>query len=95
VVESYNVESEPAHNDLVVNFPAAGSYPFELDYSNCCDGTLTLTVFANGAPIPPAAARTGATISTAQAHPSVPTALPLPRARARATTPRAICRLSV
>ena len=44
------MESEPAHNDLVVNFPAAGSYPFELHYSNCCDGTLTLTVFANGAP---------------------------------------------
>jgi len=56
IVGSYNVSSAPNRTDLVVGFPAAGTYPFELDYSECCDGTLALTMFANGAPIPPASA---------------------------------------
>ena len=54
IVGSYNVESAPNQNNLVVGFPAAGTYPFELDYSDCCSGTQALTVLANGAPIPPA-----------------------------------------
>ena len=54
IVGSYNVESAPNQNNLVVGFPAAGSYPFELDYSDCCSGTQALTVLANSAPIPPA-----------------------------------------
>jgi hypothetical protein len=55
VVGSYNVESAPNQNNLVVAFPAGGSYPFELDYTDCCEGTQALTVLANGAPIPPTA----------------------------------------
>lgn len=55
IVGSYNVESAPNQNNLVVGFPAAGTYPFELDYSDCCEGTQALTVLANGAPIPPTA----------------------------------------
>jgi hypothetical protein len=53
IVGSYNVESAPNQNNLVVGFPAAGTYPFELDYSDCCEGTQALTVLANGQPIPP------------------------------------------
>jgi hypothetical protein len=56
IVGSYNVESAPNQNNLVVGFPAAGTFPFELDYSDCCSGTQALTVLANGAPIPPSAA---------------------------------------
>jgi hypothetical protein len=55
IVGSYNVESAPNQNNLVVGFPAAGTYPFELDYSDCCEGTQALTVLANGQPIPPTA----------------------------------------
>src|SRR5438270_5745425 len=56
IVGSYNLESSANQNNLVVGFPATGSYPFELDYSECCGGDLALTMTANGAPIPPIAA---------------------------------------
>ncbi len=52
IVGSYNVVSSPNQNNLVVSFPAPGTFPFELDYSECCDGDLAFTVTANGAPIP-------------------------------------------
>jgi len=48
VVGSFNGSSSSARNDLVVDFPAAGSYPFELDYSECCAGELAMTLTANG-----------------------------------------------
>jgi hypothetical protein len=56
IVGSYNVSSAPNKNNLVVGFPAAGTYPFELDYSDCCEGTQALTALVNDLPIPPAAA---------------------------------------
>jgi hypothetical protein len=56
VVGSYNVESLPSQSTLVINFPAGGRYPFELDYTNCCGTTATLTVLSNMAPIPPTTA---------------------------------------
>jgi hypothetical protein len=56
IVGSYNVSSAPNKNNLVVGFPAAGTYPFELDYSNCCEGTQALTALVNDLPIPPASA---------------------------------------
>jgi RHS repeat-associated protein len=31
-------------NQIVVNFPTAGSYPYELDYSECCGGQLSITM---------------------------------------------------
>jgi hypothetical protein len=37
---------------VVVNFPAAGAYPYELDYAKGGDKDLTLTMTANGQPIP-------------------------------------------
>lgn len=52
VVGAYNTPSSPARNDLVVHFPDAGVFPFELDYTECCLGQLALTLTANSAPIP-------------------------------------------
>lgn len=76
IVGSYNVESAPNQNNLVVSFPSAGTYPFELDYSDCCAGTQALTVLANGVPIPPT------TLDTAPAATVAPTvvatAVPVP-----------------
>lgn len=50
VVGSYNQVSAPAQNTVTVNFPAAGTYPIELDYTECCHGELALvlgTSYAN------------------------------------------------
>lgn len=55
VVGSYNVPSSPIQNDLVVHFPAGGVYPFEIDYSECCGGSLALTLTANGQVLAPSA----------------------------------------
>jgi hypothetical protein len=44
VVASYNTSSAPTPNTVVLNFPAAGVYPFEIDYSECCGGQLALTL---------------------------------------------------
>ncbi len=44
VVGSYNVPTAPVRNTIVVHFPAAGSYPYEVDYSECCAGELALTM---------------------------------------------------
>lgn len=69
VVGSYNKGSRPTRNDLVVNFPAAGTYPFELDYTECCGGELVLTLTANSAPIPQGASISG-TVFHDQADPT-------------------------
>src|SRR5258708_7547672 len=58
VVGSYNVVSAATQNNLVVNFPAGGTYPFELDYSDCCEGQVAFTLTANGQPIPATTALT-------------------------------------
>lgn len=42
-----NVPSSPTQFAIKVNFPAAGTYPVELDYTECCQGTLSL-VFVPG-----------------------------------------------
>ncbi len=50
VIGSYNQESAPAQNTVTVNFPAGGTYPIELDYTECCGGQEALvlgTSFAN------------------------------------------------
>jgi von Willebrand factor type D domain len=55
VVASYNQSSPPTGNTATINFPHAGVYPFELDYTECCGGTLAMTVTnPNGLGIPPA-----------------------------------------
>ena len=59
VVGSYNQASQAAGNVEVVNFPAAGTYQYELDYTECCSGQLSLTM-AIGATNSTGAAPTGA-----------------------------------
>jgi len=44
VVGSFNQGSRPTGNVEIVNFPAPGTYAYELDYVECCDGTLSLTM---------------------------------------------------
>ncbi len=41
----------PGGENLTVNFPAAGYYPFELDYTECCQDPLTLVMGSDGIPI--------------------------------------------
>ena len=58
VIGSYNQPSAPTGNSVVINFPAPGSYPFEVDYSECCGGQLSLTM-ASGATNPTGIPPTG------------------------------------
>ncbi len=55
VMGGVNQRSAPAASTITVNFPAAGAYPYELDYAKGGDNKLTLTLLATGAPIPAAA----------------------------------------
>lgn len=55
VMGAYNAPTAPVANRIVVHFPQAGIYPYEVDYSECCAGQLALTVAAgnvssNGVP---------------------------------------------
>ena len=45
-VGAYNIATAPTGNTITVNFPAAGSYPFELDYSEgiCCQLVVQATM---------------------------------------------------
>jgi hypothetical protein len=54
VVGAYNALSGPALRPVTVNFPNAGVYPIELDYSECCGGELVLLLGTDQAlgPIP-------------------------------------------
>jgi hypothetical protein len=64
VVGSYNIPSAPAQNTVTVSFTAAGTYPIEMDYTECCGGQLALvlgTTFGN--PIPPNSSPTIASVN--------------------------------
>ena len=50
-----NQRQAPTSSTIVVNFPAPGAYPYELDSAKGGDNKLTLSLQANGAPIPAAA----------------------------------------
>ncbi len=53
VMGSYNnTVSTPRKSAVVVQFPEAGEYDFELDYTSCRGSTRTLTVFADSHAIP-------------------------------------------
>ena len=54
VMGAFNHGTAPFPNDITVNFPVAGTYPLELDYTECCGGFLSLTFSFNGAIVPPA-----------------------------------------
>jgi uncharacterized repeat protein (TIGR01451 family) len=53
VIGAYNRDTGPVGQQVVVHFPAAGTYPAEFDYEECCGGALVFTLQANGQPIPP------------------------------------------
>ncbi|HLJ86073.1 MAG TPA: RHS repeat-associated core domain-containing protein [Candidatus Angelobacter sp.] len=56
VVGAFNIPTGPVGNVIVVHFPAAGSYPYEVDYSECCGGELALTMASgqvNSKGVPP------------------------------------------
>jgi murein DD-endopeptidase MepM/ murein hydrolase activator NlpD len=59
IVGSYNQDSPVTQNNLLVNFPAGGTYPFELDYTEGLYGELALTLTANSQPLPSGAAISG------------------------------------
>jgi RHS repeat-associated protein len=44
VLGAFNNATAPVANTIVVHFPAAGSYPYELDYTECCGGQEALTM---------------------------------------------------
>ena len=44
IVGAFNAPTSPRANTIVVNFPAAGSYPYEVDYTECCGGQLAITM---------------------------------------------------
>jgi hypothetical protein len=54
VVGAYNALSPPTLRAVTVNFPSAGVYPMEVDYSECCAGELVLLLGTDQAlgPIP-------------------------------------------
>jgi RHS repeat-associated protein/uncharacterized repeat protein (TIGR01451 family) len=56
VVGAFNIPTGPVANTIVVHFPAAGSYPYEVDYSECCGGQIALTMASgqvNSKGVPP------------------------------------------
>lgn len=55
VIAALNTGSSPAQRTFGVNFPAPGTYPFALDYTEFADQSLTLTIGTTlGVPIAPA-----------------------------------------
>lgn len=44
IMGAYNQATAPVANTIVVHFPAAGSYPYEVDYKECCAGEVALTM---------------------------------------------------
>jgi uncharacterized repeat protein (TIGR01451 family) len=54
IVGSFNQPSSPAQNTVKVHFPVSGTYPIEVDYTECCGGPETLVLGTSfGNPIPP------------------------------------------
>ncbi len=64
VMGALNQGTAPVPNDMTINFPVAGTYPLELDYTECCGGYLSLTLGFNGTLVPPAPPSTHTTAIT-------------------------------
>ncbi len=61
VMGSFNTATAPVANNITVHFPAAGTYPYEVDYTECCAGELVITMTSNqtgGHGVPPSGAIT-------------------------------------
>ena len=84
----FNGPTAPVANSIVVHFPAAGSYPYELDYSECCAGQLAITMTTSTATgnhgVPPTGSLTPEPGDAVR-----PTATP--RSTCWPSTPRAWC----
>lgn len=52
-----------------VNFPAAGVYPYEVDYAKGVDKNLSVTMLAGGIPIPTASVMTPSPADRRRANP--------------------------
>lgn len=44
VMGAFNTGTAPTANNITVFFPEPGTYPYEVDYSECCAGQLALTM---------------------------------------------------
>jgi RHS repeat-associated protein len=44
VMGAYNRPTSPVGNQVTVNFPTAGTYPYEVDYTECCGFQLVLAM---------------------------------------------------
>ena len=44
VMGGYNDPTSPSGHSITVDFPRAGEYPYEVDYSECCGGQLAVTM---------------------------------------------------
>lgn len=79
VLGANNQASSPVENTVVVNIPSAGTYPIELDYTECCGGELTFVM-------------TGSFTASSQAQSSVSvtTALPVWRSSPLAVLKRSV-----
>jgi len=64
VMGALNQGTAPTPNDITVNFPVAGTYPLELDYTECCGGFLSLMLTFNGTILPAAPPSTHSTAIT-------------------------------
>ena len=64
VMGALNQGTAPSPNDITVDFPVAGTYPLELDYTECCGGFLSLMFTFNGTIVPPAPPSTHTTAIT-------------------------------
>lgn len=65
VMGALNQGTAPSPNDIIINFPVAGTYPLELDYTECCAGFLSLMFTFNGTIVPPAPPAPPSTHTTA------------------------------
>ena len=59
VMGAFNFPTAPVANSVTVHFPAAGTYPYELDFTECCGGQIALTMAGtNSHGIPPSGSLT-------------------------------------
>jgi hypothetical protein len=66
VVGSYNRSTTPRQSTVIVQFPKAGEYDFEIDYTSCKGTTRTLTMFTNQGPLPVITPTPGPTATATQ-----------------------------
>jgi hypothetical protein len=88
VVGAYNQPSAPTQQQVTVEFPTAGTYPVEVDYTECCGGQLALTLGTTaGNPVQPSQQFVGvATGRVVEGVAGTPTRAPTTGYRVSSTT---------